>query len=282
MRTMLDSLRNNSPLLVWAPIILGLVILYAPTYHTLYSKVWVDDEYRHGAIVAAVFGWMIWRLRHDLLRTEFTPSSLAGGFFILCGMSLLLIGRRSAIPLFEASSQIPMLFGLLLFIRGWVAAKLVRFPMVFLLFMVPLPSILVYMMTAALKEWNAEAAVQILYAAGFPVAREGVVITIGQYQLFLADACAGMHSLFTLLAMGLLFIYLSGGRSFGRKALLAACIIPVALLSNLARVLVLLLVTYKFGEAPAEFFHEFVGYACFAVGLAFLLFLDAKLLEGRR
>jgi exosortase len=104
------------------------------------------------------------------------------------------------------------------------------------------------------------------------------VLTIGQYQLLVADACSGLHSMFSLSAMGLLYFYLIKHSSWLRNGILIAAILPMAFAANIVRVLVLVLVTYHFGNDAAQgFIHSFAGILLFIVALLGLMALDALL-----
>lgn len=121
----------------------------------------------------------------------------------------------------------------------------------------------------------------ILFAAGYPIARSGVILQIGQYQLLVADACAGLHTLFTLEAMGLLYLNLVQHSSAVRNIVLALLIIPISFVSNVVRVIVLTLVTYHLGdEAGQGFLHGFAGMVLFLSGLLLIIVADSLLRIG--
>jgi exosortase len=121
--------------------------------------------------------------------------------------------------------------------------------------------------------------VEVLHAAGYPIARSGVIITVGQYQLLVADACSGLRSMFSLAALGTLFMYMMARESRVHNALMLASIIPVAMISNIVRVIALVLVTYHFGdEAGQGFLHGAAGMVLMLVALAAFFALDAVLL----
>jgi exosortase len=117
-----------------------------------------------------------------------------------------------------------------------------------------------------------------LYELGYPIGRTGVVLTVGPYQLLVADACSGLHSLISMSAMGLLYIYLMGHTSWVRNGILISCLLPIAFAANVVRVMVLVVVTYHFGdEAGQGFIHDFSGIFLFIVGLILLFIIDAAL-----
>jgi exosortase len=163
----------------------------------------------------------------------------------------------------------------LLLLKGRQALRAAWFPVFYLLFMVPLPGTLVDAVTEPLKHWISIIVVDVLHAVGYPIGRTGVMITVGQYELLVADACSGLNSMFSLAALGALFIRLMGRTSRLHTALLVAAIIPIAFAANIVRVIVLILVTFHLGdEAGQGFLHGFAGIMLFVIGLLFLFLLD--------
>jgi exosortase B len=192
-------------------------------------------------------------------------------------LALLLyaFGRSQDIIMFEVGSQIPLLAGLLLTFKGPAALRAAAFPLFFLIFMIPLPGPLVVTLTTPLKSAVSTVAEWLLYHAGYPIARAGVILSIGPYQLLVADACAGLNSMFTLEALGLLYMNLMGHTSKARNVALAVLIIPIAFVANVVRVIILVLVTFHFGDAAGQgFVHDFAGMVLFIVGLVLMLTVD--------
>ena len=119
---------------------------------------------------------------------------------------------------------------------------------------------------------------QLLYAAGYPIARNGVMLTVGQYQLLVADACSGLNSMFSLSALGLLFMYVTARTSIFHNAIMLVSILPIAFAANIVRVLVLILITYHFGDAAGQgFLHGAAGILLLIVALSILFLLDGAL-----
>ncbi|MFZ4702100.1 MAG: exosortase B [Candidatus Methylumidiphilus sp.] len=264
----------------WWPVLVGLLALYLPTYYNLSQTLWTKDEYIHGPMILAAAIWLIWRQRETLAAPPQQTSlgTWLGGFALAFGLLLYAVGRSQDILLFEIGSQIPVLCGVLLVALGVRAAFALWFPLFFLLFMIPLPSFVVDTLTGPLKQQIAILATNSLYALGYPIARSGVVLTIGQYELEVANACSGLHSMFSLSAMGLLYLYLLGYPGLLRNALLAASILPIAFIANVMRVIILVLVTYYFGDAAGQgFLHGFAGIILFAAALILLFLLDGLL-----
>ena len=273
--SVLDSL---APLKAWWPIVLGLLALYVPSYWTLAHGLWNVDDYAHGPIVLVVSLFLIWQQRAVFMTDAAKPGSVEtaiGWTLLLVGLLAYALGRSQDILLFEIGSQIPVILGALLVTLGVKAARSLWFALFFLIFIVPLPGFIVDAATGPLKQYISVIAEQVLYAAGYPIARNGVMLHIGQYQLLVADACSGLHSMFSLSAMGLLYLYLMERTSVTRNLIIMAAILPIAFAANIVRVMVLILVTYHMGdEAGQGFLHGFAGIMLFVIGLLFLFMLD--------
>jgi exosortase B len=274
--SMLDAL---APFKTWWPVLLGLLALYVPTYWGLAHGLWNSEEYAHGPIVLAVTLFLIWQQRAVFMDGTVsmpTRSQAAVGWALLAvGLLAYALGRSQDILLFEVGSQIPVILGALLITLGAKAARALWFALFFLLFMIPLPGFVVDAATGPLKQYISIIAEQVLYAAGYPIARSGVTLTVGPYQLLVADACSGLHSMFSLSAMGLLYLYLMQHTSVARNLVIMAAILPIAFAANIVRVMVLVLVTYHLGdEAGQGFLHGFAGIMLFVIGLLFLFLLD--------
>jgi exosortase len=144
--------------------------------------------------------------------------------------------------------------------------------------MIPWPGDWIDAVTQPLKTIVSIAAANVLYELGYPVGRTGVILTVGPYQLLVADACAGLNSIFTLEALGLLYMNLMRYTSLPRNLALAILILPISIAANIMRVIILVLVTYHFGdEAGQGFVHGFAGMVLFLVALTLILFVDKLL-----
>jgi len=274
------SMPGLSAVRAWwlAPLVLGLLALYVPTWLMLSRTVWVSDEQGHGPIILVVSLWLMWRKREELLALADQPAKISGSLALLFGVLLYFVGRTQQLDTFEVASKIFILGGLFLWMKGWAAVRLMLFPLCFLIFMVPLPSVLVQIVTVPLKMAVSYCAEAILYAVGYPVARTGVILSVGPYQLLVADACAGLNSMFTLEALGLLYMNLMNYKSVARNVVLAILVIPISFFANIIRVMILVLVTFHFGdEAGQGFVHDFAGMVLFMVALVLILATDSLL-----
>lgn len=269
---------EGADVVAMAMVLVGLALLYLPTYYDLAHTVWASDEQGHGPIILGVSLLLLFQLRHPIAALPSEPRPVAGGALLAFGLLLYVLGRTQAVILFEVGSQIAVVAALLLLFSGPRALRLAWFPLFFLIFMIPLPGALVAALTTPLKAAVSYVAEVLMYALHYPIARTGVVLHVGQYQLLVADACAGLNSMFTLEALGLLYMNLMGYTSVARNVTLALLVIPIAFVANVVRVMVLILVTYHFGDAAGQgFVHDFAGMVLFLVGLMLMLSVDKML-----
>jgi exosortase B len=201
------------------------------------------------------------------------------------GVLLYSVGRSQGILLLEIGSFIWLLVGLLLLKRGVAALKAQWFALFFMLFMVPLPVTVVDLVTMPMKMAVSYVAEQVLFWAGYPIGRSGVILQIGQYMLLVADACAGLHTLLTLEALGLLYLNVVRRDSMFRNVGLAILIVPISFTANVIRVMTLTLITYHLGDAAGQgFLHRFAGMVLFLSALLLIISFDTALqaFEARR
>lgn len=266
-------------LLVWLPIIAGLIVLYVPSLIDLLTGVWSTDEQKHGPIVLAIACWLAWRKWPEMWQTSQGQSTTAWGWPIfVIGLLLYAIGRSQDILFFEVGSVIWLLAAILLICRGTAALKAQWFALFFMLFMIPLPAAIVDAVTMPMKMAVSYVAEHVLFWIGYPIARTGVILQIGQYKLLVADACAGLHTLFTLEALGLLYLNIVRHDSLFRNVTLAVFIVPISFTANVFRVMVLTLITYHFGDAAGQgFLHGFAGMVLFLTALLLIISVDSLL-----
>lgn len=261
-----------------AMVIAGALLLYVPSWHDLSRTLWVTDEQGQGPIILVASLYLLFLKRERLAALPDATASAGSIVLLVLGLLLYAVGRSQTIWLFEIGSQPVVLAALLWMFKGVPALRLCWFPLFFLIFMVPLPGQLVAALTAPLKSAVSYVAAGVMYQLGYPVARSGVVLMVGQYQLLVADACAGLTSMFTLEALGLLYLNFAGHAAAWRNVLLAVLVVPVAFIANVIRVIVLVLVTYHFGDAAGQgFVHGFAGIVLFVAALLLLIGIDGMI-----
>lgn len=255
--------------------IAALAVLFVPTYLQLSREVWQVDAHSHGPLILGVCLWLLWHDRHRILGGERRPAIGAGFTLLFFGMVMHVFGHMQSINMITTASQPIVFASVLLLLHGWSALRAAWFPLFFMIFMVPLPEVVVQAITMPLKQAVSTVTESLLYAVGYPVGRAGVTLTIGPYRLLVADACSGMNSLLTLESLGLLYMRLMNYKSTWRNLFLTIAIIPTSFVANVARVVILVLVTYYFGDEVGQgFVHSFSGVVLFAVSLVGIYFLD--------
>ncbi len=259
----------------WLVAIAGFASMYLPLYWWAANGIWKSEEQGHGAIILAVMLWLFWSLRHEIDRAPVKPVPALGWPIFIVGLFVYFVGRVFDISILEFASQPLVVVAALLLMRGTGAIRVAWFPLLYFIFMVPLPGILVDAITGPLKSLIANIVESLLYTLGYPIARSGVILSIGQYQLQVADACSGLHSMFSLSALGTLFMYMMGRKSKLHLGVMMASILPIAFAANIVRVITLVLVTYYLGDETGQgFLHGAAGMVLMLVALVFFFFLD--------
>lgn len=272
---------DRAVLTPWAIVLTGLLALYLPTFFDLSQGAWSSEKNAHGPIVMMVaFALLYFRLRQLLAQglLERQPLPQVGLPIFLFGLLCYVLGRSQSVLLLEVGSLPLVLSGIVVTAFGLRTWSRMWFAFFFMVFMIPLPASLVDVVTLPMKIAVSYAAEHVLYWSGYPVSRSGVILTIGQYQLLVADACAGLNSLFTLESLGLLYMNLVRHPSVLRNAVLATLIVPVSFAANTIRIVALALITYHMGDAAGQgFLHGFSGVVLFLSALMLIIGIDSFL-----
>jgi exosortase B len=261
--------------LPWLMALAGFAAMYVPVYWWAANSIWQSDEHGHGPIILAVLAWLFWTLRTAIAGADDGPGRWLGWPVLGLGLLIYAVGRAFSISILELGSQPFVVAGVLLVMKGLPALRVAWFAVAYFVFMVPLPGVFVDAVTGPLKQWVSMIVENVLYGVGYPIARTGVIISIGQYQLLVADACSGLNSMFSLAALGTLFMYIMKRSSRLHNALMLASILPIAFAANIVRVITLVLVTYHLGdEAGQGFLHGAAGIVLMMAALLFFFVLD--------
>ena len=269
---------NTASLVKWLPVLIGLLALYIPTIHNLSTGIWNLEDQAHGPIILMVVLYLLWQQRQVLIAEPVNTKPMLGGLLLVIGLLIYAIGWSQEIFIFEIGSMVPVLTGVSLITLGTKGLHKLWFAIFFTVFMIPLPGFVVDTVTGPLKHSISVLAESLLYSFGYPIARSGVTISIGSYQLLVADACSGLHSMFSLSALGLLYLHIMHYRNWLRGGVLLASILPIAFIANLFRVITLILITYYLGDEVGQgFIHKFAGLFLFVISLLSLFVFDALL-----
>lgn len=231
-------------------VLLGFVLLYIPSCLDLVRKVWITDEQGHGPVILWVsLLWLLFSQLQVLATLELAPAYGLCGALLLAGLASYVLGRKAL----------------------WV----IWFPLSFLVFMMPFLEPLAAEVTDPLRSAVSVVAADWLYYLGYLVSRAVVMLNVGSYQLLVADACAGLDSMFTFEALGLLYLDIMNYTSPAHNIALGILVLPIAFVVNVTWVMILVLVTYHFTDAAEQgFVHSFAGILLFIVGLVLVLLRD--------
>lgn len=281
MTAVLDAGRESGPIqtVPWLILALGAAVLYGPTLYDLFTTIWSTDEQGHGPIVLGVVVWLLYQKR-EVFKAEQLSVPRPGVAYVLLVLSCLfyIVARSQGIKSVETATAIGYVSGAMLLMQGTKGLRAIAFPLFFMFFMIPLPSVIVDTLTQPMKLAVSYVTEWVLFNAGYPISRSGVILQVGHYQLLVADACAGLHTLFTLEALGLLYLNLVRYASLLRNVVLAILIVPISFAANVIRVVVLTLITYHFGdEAGQGFLHGFAGMVLFLSALGLIIVGDGLL-----
>jgi exosortase B len=265
-----------------AAIATGFAALALPVLWDWWSGLWADETQGHEGLIVAISALLLLRQRGRLASLTIGAPA-AGAAVLVVGLLLYVAGRAEESLRLQLGSIIVVLAGVIVSVKGRAGLRAAWFPLFFMLFALPLPFSFVLAVTAPMKTAVSMTATHMLDLLGYPVGRAGVVITVGQYQLLVNEACAGLQTMFVLEAMGLLYASLVDRASMLRNVLLAALVVPIAFVANVVRVFVLCLITYHFGDAAGQgFLHGFAGLVLFTVALALIVGVDHALDRGLR
>jgi exosortase B len=272
---------QDHPIAPFAVVLAASLAVYASAFAELMDGTWSTDQHSHGPIVFAIAVWLLYRKWPDVQALPSKPVPALGMSLFVPALAMFGLGRILGIQSFEIGSLILVIMACYASFRGVPALKAIWFPLFFMLFMVPLPGVVVDTLTQPMKLAVSAVTESILYAAGYPIARSGVILQLGPYQLLVADACAGLNTLLTLEAMGLLYLNLVRHQSTMRNVVLALLIVPISFAANVIRVIALALITYHLGdEAGQGFLHGFAGFVLFIAALFLIIAADSVLRIG--
>lgn len=260
------------------PIIAGFCILAIPALISLATQEWSRESGVHEPLVIATGGWLIWRELQDLRSLIARGSRAVTAAILVPSLLLYVFGTSFDFLILQAAGLYGAAIACTYDVFGGAVMKRLWFPLFYLVFALPAPGWVLDQGTAPLKQIASTLSTQLLQAFGVPIVREGVTLFVAQYQLLVEDACAGMNAILGLTSLGLFYAYLQHGASWRYCAALAVFIIPIAILANVVRIIILVLITWQFGnEAAQGYLHGTAGLVTFATGLLLVFGLDSIL-----
>lgn len=269
------AIRRHSQLLIS-----GLVLLaaYLPALLWMWDRWFARDSYyTHGILVPFVTGYLIWQQREELSRIPVKRSAW-GMVLIVGGILFYLLSSLFRVYFSSGFSLLIVLVGLVLHYYGTAVFRKILFPLFFLVFMMPLPLVVIINISFKMKLFAAEIAASILNGMGVWAHQEGSIIKMRHTYVIVDDVCSGLRSLITLTALGSIFAYWLKGPMY-KRILLFLATIPIAIVTNVCRVIILSLMSEIWGaEYTAGFVHDATGMLVFVLAFI-LLYITARILE---
>ncbi len=287
---MAEFVRENSTLIAKAAAVSAAVVfLYVSVLTKLGKDWWTDENYSHGLLVPFVIGLIVWQSWDRLRAAAGRPAMLAGGVMIAGAIALLLVGTLGAELFTSRMSLVAMLAGLVVYLLGWRVLNLLLVPFALLVLAIPIPQIIFNRIAFPLQIWASQMAVWAIRMFEVPTLRKGNVIDIlpsGSTQtisLEVVEACSGIRSLMTLVTLALILGYFTRRAESGRFAglerwdlirivSLMVLAVPIAVLTNAARVVGTGVLTFYYGKQATEgMWHDASGWLVYVVALGLLL-----------
>ncbi len=263
---------NNNKLNI--PMLVVFVAAFSFLYwEVIYEMVMVwnnDENYSHGLLIPFISAYLLYQRKDELNRVQIKPAAV-GIPVLLAGICLLILGNLSNEYFTSRLSMLVVLAGMVLFVFGMQCFRLMMFPFVYLLFMIPLPYIIYDSVAFPLKLFVTKVSVSFLDMLGILVLSEGNIIHLEDITLEVADACSGIRSIISLMALSTaLAFFTQKGRL--KKIVFILLAIPIAIAVNAMRVIGTGILANKYGSVVAEgFFHEFAGLVIFGSAIALLI-----------
>lgn len=271
----------------------GLLLLasYLPVF-TLYARQhWsvlnLQGAYAHAPLSVLLIAFLVWRQRSHLSEPRSGLPIAGGSVFLGLGVILKVYGDVQGYVVLQGISLIPVLLGLLQIHYGANTVRAMRFPLLFLFFIIPLPGAAIDWITVPLVEITAELVVSILPLFDIAIMQAGHVLTVNAldlaeyHEIILSPECSGIRSLVSMIALSSLFAHLQGRRR-AHTVMLMLMTIPLVILGNFIRVTsTVLMIVYVSPETAQNFFHWSSGLVLFSVTLVGMFIADALLLQSK-
>ncbi|MGD0921445.1 MAG: exosortase A [Terriglobia bacterium] len=255
----------------WQGAVLAVLIgaLYYRIAGMLILDWWKDPNFSHGFLIPVFSAFLVWQRRKQLALLRPKPSWF--GLVVVAGsLMMLIVGVLGAEFFLSRSSFIFLVAGLVIYFLGWNYFRAMVFPWAFLFLMVPIPTIIFNQVAFPLQLLASRLASGLLELVGVPVLREGNVILLPAMPMEVAEACSGIRSLMSLVALALVYGYFLEPKLF-RRVLLVLGAIPIAVIANSLRVVGTGLMAHWWDPEKAEgFFHTFSGWVIFVLSLLLL------------
>ena len=259
----------------------AVLVLYFPFLQTMIADWDSNPNYSHGYLIPFIAGFLIFSLKNELLQLE-RSSSKWGIVLIIVACMQLVVSKIGMEYFLQRTSLIILFFGVSLFLYGKDITKKLAIPIIYLIFMIPIPVIIWNKLAFPLQLFSSYLTEQVVVLFGMPIYREGNILNLPSITLEVVDACSGIRSLTAMLALSLPFsFFLRTGKL--KKVILFLSAVPIAVIANILRLTVTAFLSTLYGEKFAQgFLHEFSGMVTFCFGLIMLLGIKTILVRGRK
>jgi exosortase len=250
----------------------SIVLLYSPVIVKLVHDWMTDDNSSHGFIILPIALYFVWERRRKLADAEI-KSSILGLILLLVSYIMLLFGIIGAELFISRVAIIGTLAGAIIYVYGWRYFKILLFPLMFLLLMIPIPNIILNKIAFPLQLLASQFSEFVLALCRIPVLREGNIIHLSNIELEVVEACSGIRSLISMLTLGIIYGYFTDKRMTVRFTL-ALSSIPIAIIANGFRVALTGVAAHYYGPVVAQgALHTFSGWLIFLLAFVMLLLL---------
>ena len=283
---------------IWKPVLIGLVtaFLYAGILSKLGRDWWTDENYSHGLLVPFVMAFIVRLEFENFEKIDKTPRFWLGAGTILLALLMLFAGTLGAELFMQRVSLVLMLAGIVIYFFGARILQFLAVPFVLLLLSIPIPQIVFNKLAFPLQIYASQIAVWGIRLFEIPTVRKGNVFEIlprGATQVIaleVVEACSGIRSLMTLMTLALILAYFTRAKreisendrtnflknyDFWRAVVLMLSAIPIAVLSNAARVTATGVLTFYYGRQATEgALHDALGWLVYIIALGLLILLN--------
>ena len=266
-------------IIVWALWAAVGIAAFWPTFIWMAERFEAHDSfYSHGWLIPVASGWLIWRTRARLAAVSRAASGW-GLLVLVPSLAVHVLATWLRIGFASGFAALGVLAGIVWTCWGGAMVRALRVPLLFLLFMIPLPGVVLIAVSFHMKLLAAAMATAAMQLFGMPAVQAGSMIRVPGIAVIVDDTCSGLRSLISLIALSTLWVLLmpSSTKRWQRWTLVAASM-PIALVANMVRIIVLVLLSAIYGPQIADsFIHYGSGMVVFAVALAVLAWLSRQL-----
>lgn len=259
-------MRSNKKLYI---LLLLWIVAFIPVYTELWEAWLNHSNNSHGLLVPFISVYLIWQKQNQLNKAVVNSSNM-GAFILAFSMLLYIISYIGAVAVVSRAMIVTSLIGIILFNYGVAVFSIIQFPLIYLIFMVPVPSTIYGMAALPLQIFATKVSTFIIKILTIPVHREGTMLYFSSTQLEVAEQCSGLRSITSFIMLSLLFAYLMD-KNWWKRLFVVMSAIPLAIFVNIARVTGTGILANFYGATVARgFLHEFSGMAVFVFGFILL------------